>query len=299
MSIIQCLCVILGILAVLYLLMIMPRMTGRPDREPHISVLYAHRGLHDNSSDAPENSMAAFKKAVEAGYGIECDVQLTRDGIPVIFHDFTLKRVARYAEGQTIGDGPLNEDGTVSVPGKISNYTYEQLQQFHLLGSDEKIPKFEDFLKLVDGRVPLIVELKIELKDLSVCPVVDKLLSDYKGVYCIESFNPLGVLWYRKNRPNVMRGQLSDEFHKEDPKEFNTVLYFGLTHLFFNFLTRPDFIAFNRKYPKSLSLWLNRHLYKCLTAAWTIKSQEQLDKATEDFDIYIFDSFIPEKKSYR
>lgn len=299
MSIIQCLCVILGILAVLYLLMIIPRMTGRPDREPHISVLYAHRGLHDNSSDAPENSMAAFKKAVEAGYGIECDVQLTRDGIPVIFHDFTLKRVARYAEGQAIGDGPLNEDGTVSVPGKISNYTYEQLQQFHLLGSDEKIPKFEDFLELVDGRVPLIVELKIELKDLSVCPAVDKLLSDYKGVYCIESFNPLGVLWYRKNRPNVMRGQLSDEFHKEDPKEFNTVLYFGLTHLFFNFLTRPDFIAFNRKYPKSLSLWLNRHLYKCLTAAWTIKSQEQLDKATEDFDIYIFDSFIPEKKSYR
>ena len=299
MSIIQCLCVILGILAVLYLLIIMPRMTGRPDREPHISVLYAHRGLHDNSSDAPENSMAAFKKAVEAGYGIECDVQLTRDGIPVIFHDFTLKRVARYAEGQAIGDGPLNEDGTVSVPGKISNYTYEQLQQFHLLGSDEKIPKFEDFLKLVDGRVPLIVELKIELKDLSVCPAVDKLLSDYKGVYCIESFNPLGVLWYRKNRPHIMRGQLSDEFHKEDPKEFNTILYFGLTHLFFNFLTKPDFIAFNRKYPKSISLWINRHLYKCLTAAWTIKSQEQLDKATEDFDIYIFDSFIPEDKSYR
>jgi len=299
MSIIQCLCVILGILAVLYLLIIMPRMTGRPDREPHISVLYAHRGLHDNSSDAPENSMAAFKKAVEAGYGIECDVQLTRDGIPVIFHDFTLKRVARYAEGQAIGDGPLNEDGSVSVPGKISNYTYEQLQQFHLLSSDEKIPKFEDFLKLVDGRVPLIVELKIELKDLSVCPAVDKLLSDYKGVYCIESFNPLGVLWYRKNRPHIMRGQLSDEFHKEDPKEFNTILYFGLTHLFFNFLTKPDFIAFNRKYPKSISLWINRHLYKCLTAAWTIKSQEQLDKATEDFDIYIFDSFIPEDKSYR
>ena len=243
--------------------------------------------------------MAAFKKAVEAGYGIECDVQLTRDGIPVIFHDFTLKRVARYAKGQEIGDGPLNEDGTISVPGKINNYTYEQLQQFHLLGSEEKIPKFEDFLKLVDGRVPLIVELKIELKDLSVCPAVNKLLSDYKGVYCIESFNPLGVWWYRKNRPDVMRGQLSDEFHKEDPKEFNTLLYFWLTHLFFNFLTKPDFIAFNRKYPKSFSLWLNRHLYKCLTAAWTIKSQEQLDKATEDFDIYIFDSFIPEKKSYR
>ena len=280
MAVIQCLCVVLGILAVLYLLMTMPRMIGRPDRRPHINVLYAHRGLHDNAGDSPENSMAAFKKAVDAGYGIECDVQLTKDGIPVIFHDFTLKRVARTSDGQ-------------SPEGKVIDYTYEELQEFHLLNSNEKIPKFEDFLRLVDGRVPLIVELKIELKDLSVCSAVNGLLSDYKGVYCIESFNPLGVIWYRKHRPDVMRGQLSDEFHKENPQEFKGILYFVLTHLFFNFLGKPDFIAFNRKYPKSFSLWVNRHLYGCLTAAWTIKSQEQLDDAKRDFDIYIFDSFIP------
>ena len=280
MSVIQCLCVVLGILAVLYLLMIMPRMIGRPDIGPHINVLYAHRGLHDNAGNAPENSMAAFKKAVDAGYGIECDVQLTKDGIPVIFHDFTLKRVARNADG-------------VSPEGKVIDYTYDELQGFHLLNSEEKIPKFEDFLKLVDGRVPLIVELKIEREDLSVCPAADRLLSDYKGVYCIESFNPLGVIWYRRNRPAVMRGQLSDEFHKEDPQEFKGILYFILTNLFFNFLSKPDFIAFNRKYPKSFSMWVNRHLYKCLTAAWTIKSQQQMDDAKRDFDIYIFDSFIP------
>ncbi len=284
MLFIKVLCIVLVALAILYLLMIMPRMTGRPDRKPHLDVLYAHRGLHDNASEAPENTMAAFKKAVDAGFGIECDVQLTKDGVPVIFHDFTLQRCARC------------EDGNVPK-GKVVDYTYEELQKFHILNSGEKIPRFEDFLKLVDGRVPLIVELKIELKDLSVCPKVDSLLKDYKGIYCIESFNPLGVFWYRKNRPHVMRGQLSDEFHKDKPEEFKGILYFVLTELLLNFITKPDFIAFNCKYPDSFSLRLCRKLYGCTCAAWTIKSQQQLKEAEDKFDIYIFDSFLPESAS--
>lgn len=255
---------------------------------------YAHRGLHDNTSDAPENTMAAFKKAVDAGYGIECDVQLTKDGIPVIFHDFTLARVARYAEGDIPADAVKNSDGTFGVKGKVIDYTYEELQRFHILDSVEKIPKFEDFLALVNGKVPLIVELKIEFKNCSVCSKADALLSSYKGVYCIESFNPLGILWYRIHRPQIMRGQLSDEFHKESPSEFNSFLYFALTNLMLNFLTRPDFIAYNHKYPGNLSLWLCRHLYKNVTAAWTLKSEDDLKRAERNFDIYIFDSFVPQ-----
>ena len=293
MVVIKVLCIVLAVLAVLYLLIIMPRMTGRPDRKPYLKVLYAHRGLHDNSSEAPENSMAAFGKAVMAGYGIECDVQLTKDGIPVIFHDFTLARVARYPEGEIPENAVRNEDGSFGVAGKVIDYTFEELQRFHLLNSDEKIPRFEDFLELVDGKVPLIIELKIEFKDLTVCPRVDALLKDYKGVYCIESFNPLGIIWYRRHRPEVFRGQLSDQFHRDKPEEFKGALYFILTNLFFNFLSKPDFIAYNRKYSKSVSMQICRHLYKCVTAAWTIKDQEQLDAAKEDFDIYIFDSFIP------
>ena len=293
MVVIKVLFIVLVVLAVLYLLIIMPRMTGRPDRKPYLKVLYAHRGLHDNSSEAPENSMAAFGKAVMAGYGIECDVQLTKDGIPVIFHDFTLARVARYPEGEIPENAVRNEDGSFGVAGKVIDYTFEELQRFHLLNSDEKIPRFEDFLELVDGKVPLIIELKIEFKDLTVCPRVDALLKDYKGVYCIESFNPLGIIWYRRHRPEVFRGQLSDQFHRDKPEEFKGALYFILTNLFFNFLSKPDFIAYNRKYSKSVSMQICRHLYKCVTAAWTIKDQDQLDAAKEDFDIYIFDSFIP------
>ncbi len=284
---------ILLITCVVYMLMIMPRLVNKPSREPFTRVLYAHRGLHDNRSNAPENSMAAFRKAVEAGYGIECDVQLTKDGVPVIFHDFTLARIARYPEGQIPADAVRNPDGSLGVKGKVIDYTYEELLEFHLLDSDEKIPTFEEFLKMVNGTIPLIVELKIELKDLSVCPKVDALLSNYKGVYCIESFNPLGVRWYRKNRPEVFRGQLSDEFHKDKPEEFKGPLYFILTNLLFNCITRPDFVAYNHKYASNLSRRICRRVYGNVAAAWTIKSEEDLERARKNFDIFIFDSFIP------
>lgn len=296
MLLIKALCIVLIVFSPFYLFMIMPRMTGRPVMEPYLKVYYAHRGLHDNSSAAPENTLAAFRKAVDEGYGIECDVQLTKDGIPVVFHDFTLARMARFPKDDKRKSTLRNMDGSAIVPGKVIDYTYEELQSFHILDSDEKIPRFSDLLEMVDGRVPLIVEIKIELIDTSVCSKVDALLKDYKGIYCIESFNPLGVFWYRMNRPEVCRGQLSDEFHKDKPEEFNGIHYFVLSKLLFNFLTKPDFIAFNCRFPDNSSLNLCKKLYKCTTAAWTVKSHEQLEEAKKSFDIFIFDSFNPKDK---
>lgn len=272
-AVIILICTLIALL-VLYFLMIMPRMIHRPDKSPFLGVLYAHRGLHDNSSDAPENSMRAFKKAVDAGYGIELDVQLTKDKVPVVFHDFTLKRVC-------------------GVEGKVSDYTFEELQKFSLCGSEERIPRFEDFLKLVDGKVPLIIEYKIPGGLTEVCPKADGLLQEYKGVYCIESFNPLGLLWYRQNRKEILRGQLADNFIRSGENEFPKILYFALHHLLFNFLTKPDFIAYNHHCYKDVSRQLNRYLYGCLSVAWTIKSKEELAERKEDFDLFIFDSFIP------
>ncbi len=300
MKILMILLICLLTLAVLYLLMIMPRVLGRPDTAPFKQWLYAHRGLHDNGPAggakeelehgaielahgaielahgaielAPENSLRAFRKAVEAGFGIELDVQMTKDHIPVVFHDFTLKRIC----GQE---------------GKVSDYTYEELQQFPLCGSDQKIPKFEDVLKCVDGRVPLIVELKIESTNLSVCPAADALLAEYQGLYCIESFNPLGLFWYRRHRRKVVRGQLAEGFLRVG--QYKGVLYFLLQNLLFNFLTKPDFIAYNHKHYDMLSRSLCRGLYHNMAAAWTIKSKEQLEAARKHFDIFIFDSFVP------
>ena len=262
-----------AVFAAFYLFMIMPRIWKRPDMKPFRRFLYAHRGLHDNSADAPENSMKAFLRAVEAGYGIELDVQMTKDRVPVVFHDFSLKRVCR-------------------EEGKVSDYTYQELQAFRLFESEERIPRFEDVLRLVDGKVPLIVELKIEkLLDTSVCSAGDKLLAGYKGIYCIESFHPLAVFWYRRHRRNVVRGQLADAFLKQRDKHRNPFCFF-LEYLLFNWLSKPDFIAYNHQYPKALSRRFCRSLYHSTAAAWTIKSEEQLKTARKNFDIFIFDSFI-------
>ena len=284
--------IVLLALILLYLLLILPRMWGRPERDSHLRVLYAHRGLFQNGSDAPENSMEAFRRAVDAGYGIELDVQTTKDGVPVVFHDFTLKRMARYADGQAPSHAVLNEDGSIGVAGKVCDYTWEELSQFHLLDTKERIPRFDEFLKMVNGRVPLIVELKIELKDLTVCREASRLLDNYSGVYCIESFNPLGLFWYRRHCPEVMRGQLSDSFRKSEG--WNSPLYWALEFMLFNILGRPDFIAYNHKYKKNLSRVLTTKLFGAVSAAWTIRSEEELKQDRRDFQIFIFDSFVPE-----
>lgn len=265
-----------AVAALLYLLLILPGMRKHPDIQQLRKVLYAHRGLHDNSSDAPENSMAAFARAVEAGFGIELDVQLTKDQVPVVFHDYTLKRIC-------------------GVEGRVDAYTFEELQQFHLCDSEQRIPKFEEVLKLIDGRVPLIIEYKIEATNPAVCAAADVLLQHYRGLYCIESFNPMGLYWYRKNRPDIVRGQLSDAFHTRG--ELKGALYFLLENLLLNFLTAPDFIAYNHRYPKKLSRRLCRGLFGNTAVCWTIKNETELAEAQKDFDMFIFDSFVPEQKS--
>lgn len=268
---IYCLMVIVIIL-LLYLFAIAPRLINSPNKDMLHGVYYAHRGLHDNRTEAPENSMAAFKKAVESGYGIELDVQLTKDEIPVIFHDETLKRIC-------------NQEGNVR------DYTYEELQQFTLCDSTERIPLFQDFLNMVAGRVPLIVEIKIHENADKVCTKVDEILKKYEGPYCMESFHPLAVRWYKKHRPQVIRGQLSANFRDENKKEIFS--HFLVHHLLLNFLARPDFIAYNHKHKKVLSRQICQHFYKALSVAWTIRSQQELDDARDGFSLFIFESFIP------
>lgn len=265
------------VLVILYLAAIVPRMLGRPDYAPLMGWHYAHRGLHDNEGDAPENSMAAFQKAVEAGYGIELDVQLSKDRIPVVFHDETLERVC-------------------GVKGNVRDYTYEELQQFTLCKSQERIPKLADFLKLVDGRVPLIIEIKIHENAATVCSIADALIREYKGVYCIESFHPLAVRWYRKHRPQVIRGQLSSDFNEPGKRES---IAMGMVHyLLFNFLCKPDFIAYDHHHKKNISRTLCQRLYGALSVAWTIRSQQELEESRDAYSLFIFEGFIPANKSF-
>lgn len=261
------------ILAFLYVVMVAPRWCNKPDRTPFLHRDYAHRGLFDNSSYAPENSLAAFEKAVKAGYGIEWDVQLSKDDVPVIFHDASLERMC-------------------GVKGKVWEYTLEELKRFHLANSEEKIPTLQEALDLVDGQVPLIIEYKLDRVQTHVCKLGNELLRKYKGIYCIESFHPLALLWYRLHRPDIMRGQLSEEFWKENPK-FKGPQYRLLAYLLSNVASRPDFVAYNHKYHKNLSRRLHAFLGG-LPVCYTVKNQEEYEEAKKHFAMIIFDSFIPE-----
>ena len=261
---------ILVIVAVVYLMIIMPRVTPRPMTE-FKGWYYAHRGFHDNKSDAPENSLKAMRLAVKHGYGIELDVQLTKDEKVVVFHDNNLKRVC-------------------GVDAKVNSMTYEELLKLRLLDSDEKIPLFSEVLDVIGGKVPLIMEVKMVDAKTRVCELANKELEGYKGLYCMESFHPFAVQWYKKNRPDVIRGQLSANFKKEGQKEgFQE----WLVHmLLINVLGRPDFVAYSHKSANNLSRCLTR-MYGATAVAWTIKTQEELDRNLKKFDLFIFEGFRP------
>ncbi|MBR2578153.1 MAG: hypothetical protein IKE38_04385, partial [Erysipelotrichaceae bacterium] len=216
--------IVIILLFIIYLYLIAP--SGKKDLSSFKGRYNAHRGLYDNSTQAPENSLAAFKKAVDASYGIEFDVQLTKDGKAVICHDFDLERMYRDSDGN-------------AVHRQIDDLTYDELQAFHILDSKEKMPLFGDTLELIDGKVPLIIELKMKssTRDMRLCETVDEILKEYKGLYCIESFDPRVLYWYRKNRPDIVRGQLSMDYHKADRRRFKSFIYNIMAYLLTDFLT--------------------------------------------------------------
>lgn len=245
------------------------------------SVHYAHRGLYDNEKGIPENSLAAFRNAIDHGYGMEMDVQISSDGIPVVFHDDTLDRMARDADGNP-------------VHGRVIDRTFEELRRFHLLNTEEKIPSFQEFLDLVQGRVPLIIELKTLEGDREcrVCAIADRLLQNYNGKYAVESFNPYAVRWYRRHRPEITRGQLSEAFTKNP--QYRRPSYFASEHLLLNCMTKPDFIAYNAKHHRNLSRRLVRRVFHAPSVAWTIQSADELKEMNDRYDLFIFEGFMPE-----
>lgn len=265
--------IILIILLLLYLFLVAPRMIQRADRTAMMEHrFYAHRGLFDNESEAPENSLAAFQKAVDAGYGMELDVQLTKDDRLVVFHDATLKRMC-------------------GVDGNVWDYTLEELQNFRLKNSTEIIPAFEDVLKLVNGRTPIIVEYKMDRPLTKVCALGNELLENYQGDYCIESFHPFALMWYRKHRPEVLRGQLSGNLAKETKNPKLKKVYTLVTYLLTNVLTRPDFIAYDQRYENNISRKVCRWL-GALSVTYTVKSEKRYEEIKNKFDLFIFDSCI-------
>lgn len=260
----------------LYFYCIMPRFSRKKETRRFLHHLFAHRGLFTPDQTIPENSMPAFEHAVQCGYGIELDIQLTKDRQVVVFHDHTLSRMCG-----------------IDLP--VCELTYAELQKFPLMNTDEKIPLFRDVLKMVNGRVPLLVEIKLPTVRTLTCQLADKQLQDYAGSYCIESFNPLALRWYKKHRKDVVRGQLSANLTRP-VAEGGYILSFLVKYLLLNFIGRPDFIAYCYKDTKNVSFLVNKCLYRTPTFAWTLRSQTAFEKYKEHFDSIIFDSFVPTHK---
>ncbi len=266
--------IVLGILAIGYLFLIAGRR-GHKGLAELRKWDYAHRGLHGNG--VPENSMAAFRKALEAGYGIELDLHLLADGNLAVMHDSALKR-------------------TTGAEGKIEALTTEQLGNYRLQGTGETIPQFQQVLDLFDGKAPMIIELKSSGDNYAaLAKTACKMLETYSGDYCIESFDPRCIRWLRENRPELIRGQLSQNFLRKEKYAVPFSLRFAMTTLISNFWTRPDFAAFRFDDRENLSLWLCKNLFRVQCVGWTIRSQEAYDRAKKLGWIPIFEGFRPLK----
>ena len=213
--------IIVVVLLAFFIFLICPSLRHHSERKNTPGMIFAHRGLHSIFENTPENSMPAFDRAIELGIAIETDIHVTKDNKVVIFHDKTLKRMC-------------------GIDAAVEDKTLEELTSLKLLDTDCTIPSFEQFLKRVDGKVPLLIELKTESPKTCkrLCEAADKLLSDYKGKYYIQSFYPPALYWYRKHRKNVFRGQLSSgDLGKGIAMKL-------LSCLLLNFLSRPDFISY-------------------------------------------------------
>ena len=237
---------------------------------------YAHRGLHDSEKGVPENSLAAFRLAVENGYGAELDVHLSKDGRLVVMHDESLLR-------------------TAGVDKNICDCTAEELDRLTLEGTGEHIPYLEEVLPLFEGKTPLVVEIKAFRKNHAVLTErVCALLDQYPGLqFCMESFDPRVLLWLKKHRPDIIRGQLSQNFIRSR-SGLSLPLAWLLTNLCTNFLTTPHFIAYCFRDRKQPALRLSKKLWGVQEFSWTLRTAAEVSEAKQRGALPIFEHCRPE-----
>lgn len=255
----------------LYVLSVQGR-TGHKGLDDLKGWKYAHRGLHDEN--LPENSMGAFRAALENGYGIELDIHLMKDGNLAVMHDTSLKR-------------------TAGVDVKITDLTTEELPDYPLNDKGELIPTFSQVLELFAGKAPMIIELKADGNSRALVDTAVKAMEGYEGVYCMESFDPRCVLELKKRHPHIIRGQLVMDYFKETKSPLHPVLKWILTNQAANFLTTPDFVAYRFSDRHVFSNKLARNFWGLQGVTWTIKSQEDFNEATGEGWIPIFEGFKP------
>ena len=230
---------------------------------------FAHRGLYNEVF--PENSMSAFQNAIKYGYGIELDVQFTKDKKVVVFHDDNLKRMT----------GNEND---------INDLTYSEISKLTLLNTNERIPLLKDVLNVIDEKVPVIIEIKTDNKYISLSEKVYNIIKNYNGKYSIQSFDPRIVKWYKDNANEVIRGQISSCFQDALIKWYKK---FVLKNMLLNFKTKPDYICYGLYGINNIAIAILRK--KMPIVSWTIRNEEEMKRAYKYSDNIIFEGFMPPK----
>lgn len=255
-------------LFVAYLLIIEPGSRAKKKSEQLFGRHYAHRGLYSRDQQVPENSLAAFRGAADAGYGFELDLTLTADHHVVVFHDNRLDRICH-------------------VEGTVESLTLKELSSLKLFGTEEGIPLFHEVLRMTDGKVPMIIELKHANNYEELCRKTVECLEHYTGLYCIESFDPRIVRWFAVNQPDVVRGQLlSGEKSRHGQVSILARVAFTLISNAYN---RPHFIAYKHQNShRNLALRLYRMLGGKLVA-WTVSDSNDLPYCLKTFHTLIFE----------
>jgi glycerophosphoryl diester phosphodiesterase len=235
----------------------------------------AHRGLHRLSAGVPENTLAAFDAGASAGYALEMDVQLSRDGVPMVFHDERLKRLTGAA-------------------GLMADRTAAELADLRVLATGEPVPTLGQVVRHVAGRVPLVVELKRPPQpDGRLEAAVARVLAEQRCDHVVQSFDPAVLESYRRLRPTTPRGQIAMRFTRYSG-EFPLWRALPLEHLLANWRSRPHFIAYDIEglpHPAPLA-WQAAGL-PLLT--WTVKTRRQLAKARAIADNVIFETIDPDR----
>ncbi len=201
-----------------------PAKATREQKEPFVGRNFAHRGLYTEDQFTPENSLTAFDLAAQAEYGIELDVHITEDDRIVVFHDDTLERMCE-------------------VEGRVEDCFWAEIKNLSLCGGDDTIPLLSDALNVVAGRCPIILELKSDKRRNELCERTLEFIRSYNGDICIESFDPRIVGWFKKNAPDILRGQLSQP-SSDFEENTSSLRSFVLGNLLANFISRPHFIAY-------------------------------------------------------
>ncbi|MFP4478916.1 MAG: glycerophosphodiester phosphodiesterase family protein [Candidatus Izemoplasmatales bacterium] len=232
----------------------------------------AHRGFHSLDKSIPENSLLAFKKAIDYNYSIELDVNVTKDGQVVVFHDINLMKLCK-------------------VDIKLSDVNYDEIKDFHILNTNEKIPLLTDVLKLVNGKVPLLIELKTRGNNRLLCQSFVKAMANYQGEYAIHSFSPWIVQWFRKNQPDVIRGQIAEYF--KDAEKMNPIIKLLMKRMTFNRYTKPDFINYGiRDLPNKYATRL--HNAGICVISYTARNNLEFNMVKKYYDNAVFEFFRPE-----